>query len=303
MKKAVVTGGLGFIGFHLCSRLLENGVETIAVDDKSAAEKNNYEQKIDYFGRNALFTFIEEKIENVPKKTFGKDCHAVFHLAGDQPNETTWSRLHETVESTICRLKSAAEVAEKSGSTFIVASSTDVYGEAAGEISESSKTEPSSALGVVYMAIETFIKDRMKNSGASSVILRMPEVYGPWQPQSGSFHELIVSELKGETLDRESTKPGNDVIYVDDVIEGLILAASFKDKFGLFNIASGKSDEWFKGKQMILGETTGENKREDSGGMFYSITKADKELGFIPKVPVETGIIKQKREIEKNREG
>lgn len=278
MNKTVVTGGLGFIGFHLCQHLLEEGVETIIIDDRSGAGgQEDYEEKIGYFGRNALFTDLEKKMEQVSPDTFDGNPDVIFHLAGPVTTDIAWQSLHQKVKVALCQLKAAVGTAKETGARLVVVSSTDVYG-GEGRISETSGLDPETALGVVYIALETYLK----KAGIPTIILRVPEVYGPGQPKSGSFHQLLDRTNKNDV----KVKPASDVIFVGDVVKALMSAAASDRKFDIYNITSGKNGEWYKGKRIITGECM-----DNSGAkIFYSNEKAKEQLGFNPETAIETGI-------------
>ncbi|GAB3206549.1 NAD-dependent epimerase/dehydratase family protein [Marinactinospora thermotolerans] len=123
--KAVVTGGAGFIGSHLCDYLVAHGHEVVVLDDLSTGSERNLEQLIG----NPAFELVKGSI--LDKSLVGDlvgDCDTVFHLAAavgvhtivDKPLQSLRINLHGT--------ENVVEAAASHGARFLVASTSEVYG-------------------------------------------------------------------------------------------------------------------------------------------------------------------------------
>lgn len=273
MEKAVLTGALGFVGFHLCNRLLEEGIDVVAIDEKQSDEQ------LDYFGRNALFTFFDGRSKEVPPHDALTDADVCFHLE-------TLSREEGSVQHTVKRMnrkiRAMISAFPETPPFFIVASSTAVYGSQSGEIDESVKPAPNTAFGRICRAQESLLAD----CGIPLSVLRFPEVYGPGQPATGSFHRLLRGCDPGRT--------GDDVLFIDDAAEALFLAGHATVP-GTFNVASGKPGQWERGKRYILGESAS---CTTNGETCFNIEKAKAAFGFIPRMGIEEGIDRQKERMK-----
>lgn len=106
MEKAVVTEALGIIGFHLCQRLLEEGVEVLAIDDLS--DKRDKEERLHYFGRNALFSFLDREKNNFSFDEVIKGSDVYFHLTDASPDCLT-QELQGQIDDVVDKLFVAAE--------------------------------------------------------------------------------------------------------------------------------------------------------------------------------------------------
>lgn len=280
LQKAVVTDALGFIGFHLCRRLLDEGIEVAAIDDLGT-EKRQKENRMDYFGRNALFTFIDGKIGEVSLKEAFEGTDVCFYLAGESFTAGRQRNLYKSI-STLCRkVRALADAAGEQPPHVIYASSTDVYGRVSGKVDESAELSPTTPHGILSLTEEAILLD----GGLPVTVLRLPEVYGPGQPSSGGFHQL----LSGGSFGHEPV----DVLYIDDAIEAFLLAAA-QPVSGIFNVASGKPGEWHRGMEYILGEMGSDVRHDET---WFSIEKAERTFGFTPKVAIKEGIDKQKKQM------
>ncbi|MFP3470731.1 GDP-mannose 4,6-dehydratase, partial [Micrococcus sp. SIMBA_144] len=82
MKKVFITGGLGFIGYHLTDFLLNKGIEVVGIDGKvEERRKAEYEMKEMMLLRNANYKQINSRIEEASLDHLSKDCDTIFHLS------------------------------------------------------------------------------------------------------------------------------------------------------------------------------------------------------------------------------
>ncbi|HEU5139074.1 MAG TPA: NAD-dependent epimerase/dehydratase family protein [Bacillales bacterium] len=280
MKKAVVTEALGFIGFHLCDRLLEEGIEVTAIDNlANGRNKEEKENKLDYFGRNALFDFHDGEVKDISMRQPFKEADVCFCLTPCflQEEEEMHTALHDAFENV--RIFND-ETANENNPVFILASSTDIYGRVSGEIEESEIISPITMMGMMAVVHESLLDFRE----LPLLVLRLPEIYGPGQPSAGSLHQLLQGETPSEAP--------LDLLYVKDAIEAFIGAAQ-KPVTGTYNIASGRSNQWKMAKDFIKGEglSTGEDKSEE---IRFCIDKARNTFGFQPRTSLEEGIEEQR---------
>lgn len=299
MKKVVVTGALGFIGFSLCNRLLEKGFEVIGIDgmiDKNMREL--YEEKLLWFGRNTLFQFIDKKIEDIDlDDTFAK-VDTVYHLAAATRREGHWSGLRTKIEDNV-ELTGKVISACNENKKLIFTSSTQVYGERTGIITEKTPLNPITPDSITKMAAELLIKSRYSEQSVPYMIFRLPTIYGPWQRTDTTYSQLIVNDLKSLKTNVESDHITEDVLYIDDILDTLI-AAGFKKTYKneIYNLSTGKFNEWYRGKAIITNERYTLPKDERMQ-IVISNEKVTNHFGFKSCTDLKTGIEAQKIHIKK----
>ncbi|MDN4523674.1 NAD-dependent epimerase/dehydratase family protein [Fictibacillus fluitans] len=286
MKRAVVTGAAGFIGSHLCTKLLEDEIEVVGIDSASSTEK------LDYIGRNANFELINEQIEQVDLKKIIKKADAVFHLAcGVRPNEE-WNDIEDKVKQHIHSTRLLIQAMPSKSVKLIYASSYDVYGKKSGKVTETSSANPETLFGLIKLTEENYIRMAAANHPVSYVILRFPTIYGPWQPVEMTFQQIInVNEQERDTMDIQKDSITEDVIYVDDAVRALRLAAEKGEKRTIYNIGSGTSGEWRKGLKLL--SIKEEDFPKEKRNMVVAGEKAQQELGFQSNIDIEEGLKRQ----------
>ncbi len=123
--KALVTGGAGFIGSHLCERLLADGSEVAVIDDLSTGRSSNIEGIMDDPG----FTFVEASVRNAEVlEPLVKKCDVIFHLAAAVGVQLIVDKPVQTIETNIHGTEIVLEIANKYKRRVLLASTSEVYG-------------------------------------------------------------------------------------------------------------------------------------------------------------------------------
>ncbi len=297
MKKVIVTGALGFIGHHLCTRLLEDGVEVVGIDNiQDSPNRALYEYKYDLIGRNSLFHFLDSKMETINFPSLVNNVDVVFHLGAATRQENSWRDLEEIIAQNVKVTKDIAIACTK-GPRLIFASTVLVYGERTGKIMENSPKNPITPYGLTKMTAESILHEQFKKNKLQFVTLRLPIVYGPWQREDMTYHQLLKAKILKQHPVYKKDRTTLDVIYISDVIDGFILAATKSNVDNqAFNIVSGKKHEWFRGIDIIL-----HSKIEKPNNPLLEVSvsneKAKKLLGFNPKVTLEEGLKLQEKQM------
>ncbi|WP_017726901.1 NAD-dependent epimerase/dehydratase family protein [Halalkalibacterium ligniniphilum] len=294
MQKAVITGALGFIGFHLCEHLVQEGVEVIAIDDTRGPHTQEvYEEKQLRIGRNALFTFVNQRVEDCNLTKLLKGADVIFHLAAATKSDSKWPYLPEVIKTNVHVTKTLLHACVPPA-RFIYASTVEVYGDRVGLITERTPTNPSSSYGVTKLASEEIVKNEARKKGLDYIILRLPTVYGPWQRDDMTYQQILVGKEQ-MTEDRSTL----DVLYIDDVIEGLLLAAKTKAVGEVFHLTTGKENLWYKGKSYLLNNKT---LTKPLHKVSLCPKKAKTQLGFEAKMSLSEGLEKQREHVTKWQE-
>jgi nucleoside-diphosphate-sugar epimerase len=302
--KIVVTGGAGFIGSHLCARLLDDGHKVLCVDNLITGSIDN----IAALRNHPHFTFLQHDIT----QPFTYDAEAIFHLASpaspvgylDHPIETILVNSQGTYQM--------LEMARKQRAAFLVSSTSEVYGDPqihpqseeywgnVNPIGPRACYDESKRLG------ETLTMEYYRQFQLNARIVRIFNTYGPnSQIEDGRMiPNFITRALKNEPLtiygDGSKTR---SICYVSDLVEGLLLAMFKPGTAGeVFNLGNTEELTVFDFAQLIIRLCNAsstikfESQRiDDPERRRPNITKAQQILGWQPQVSMEEGL---KRTIE-----
>jgi UDP-glucose 4-epimerase len=229
MRTVGVTGAAGFIGSHLCQRLLAEGVEVIGVDDLSRGSLLNLESCLD----NSAFRL--EKFDCTRRRelraTFD-GCDAIVHLAAQKIPRYGGALM--TLEANVAGVNAASSAALALDADLVIASTSDVYGNAPAPLVEDGPvllgppTTRRWAYAVSKLYDEHVALALAEERGLKVTILRLFNVYGPqnhlswWGGPVVTFAEAL---LDGEMM--EIHGDGQQVrtfTYVSDTVEGIVRA-------------------------------------------------------------------------------
>ena len=296
----LVTGGSGFIGTHLVSRLAGSG-ERIRVFGRSFQSLSRVAKGSAMpveFSQGSLLD--EEAVADAMKSV-----EVVYHLAGvGTPSSTSTAHseiLDVNVKGTLCVLDAARRAGVR---RVIFASSASVYGDSP----ESPKTEtmipsPLSPYAISKLAGEHLCSAYQQRYGLESIMLRYFNVYGPFQDQLGQTPMVIPKFLRALSSHERVTLFGDgmytrDFIYVEDAVDAALAAASTRTGIGqTFNIGSGqpiaiahiltKIAAYLGVDPQVQFEPSRPGDVKES---VADITRARTLLGFTPNVSFDDGI-------------
>lgn len=220
----LITGGAGFIGSHLCKRLVKEGHQVVAVDNLSNGSLDNLKE----LEGNPHFTFYEFDVNNTIKlrSVFGTyPFDMVFHMAANadvnKGEESPQVDYENTLQTTLSVLEMMRVFEIKK---FFFASSSTVYGNAEDRLQDHrSIMRPISHYGAAKLASEAFVSSFSSLHNFQVWIARFSNAVGPNMAR-GVIHDLIL-KLKSnpKTLevygDGTQTKP---YIWIDDLIDGVM---------------------------------------------------------------------------------
>lgn len=304
-KRAIVTGGAGFIGSHVVDALLADGDEVTVVDDLSAGDRRRVASQaalevldiVDLAALSALFDRVEPD--------------AVFHLAAqasvvasvEDPNRDC----EVNVQGTLNVLETAG-----SHSAPVVFTSTGgaLYGDAAPmPTPEDRIPAPLSPYGASKWAAEAYVNTWSLSSGIPHAVARLGNVYGPRQSPHGEAgvvaifsHHLYTG--KAPRLYGHG-KPTRDYVYVGDVVSALLAASG---KSGTYNVATGVETDvmtiWNE-LQAVAEQSGAPGAAPDPGSLqpeladlrpgelqhsCLDVSRAQRELGWTPRVSIADGL-------------
>ncbi|MFD0675762.1 MULTISPECIES: NAD-dependent epimerase/dehydratase family protein [unclassified Paenibacillus] len=300
----LVTGASGFIGSHLCERLLQNENNNVIGLDayiKSSTPVKARKYNLSRILQHPRFTFIKQDLLKINWENLLPNIDVVYHLAGIPGVRSSWGKdfktyIRNNIEATQHLLEGCRQFPVKK---FIYASTSSVYGEKTGQVSESASTEPLSPYGVSKLTGEQLCKVYAHNDNIPVVILRFFTVYGPRQRPDMAFHRFINHILQNKPItiygDGNQTR---DFTYVEDCVTAVAAAATAEGIIGETINIGGKErasvlecisiiEEIFgtKADRQYMGKAYGEPRHT-----WADISKAQSLLGYEPKIDLRQGL-------------
>ena len=302
--RALVTGAAGFIGSHLCDRLISDGWEVVALDsflsyyDVSEKESN----AADLMERGLVIEELDLIDADLGRLLEGVDV--VFHQAGQPGVRTSWADLPSYTNNNILATQKLLEASKSQPlRRFVFASSSSVYGEALSyPTTEDTSPKPISPYGVTKLAAEHLCSVYSRNWNVPVAILRYFTVYGPRQRPDMAMHRLIEAALSGTPFPLFGTGSQiRDFTYVGDVVRANLAAAIGDPPAGsVVNVAGGDAAsiskviaivERITGRQVALHRASPQaGDVERTGG---STARALALIGWSPAVSVADGLQRQ----------
>jgi len=300
MKKAVVTGGAGFIGSHITDALVEGGFEVHVVDNYAGGKR------ADRMNPKAAYHEVDVRdYETLAPIVAGAEY--VFHEAAlprvqfsiENP-ELTFS---VNVGGTVSVLRAAAEGGVK---RVVYAASSSAYGDQATlPLSEDLPAQPKSPYGLQKYIGELSCRLWSEVYGLSTVSLRYFNVYGPKFDPDGAYALVIGKFLKQKkegtplTITSDGTQT-RDYTHVQDVVRANLLAAESANvgKGEVVNIGAGRNVSVNDLAALIGGPSVHIAARLEPHDTLADNRKAKELLGWEPRVRLEDGIMALKEEMK-----
>lgn len=307
----IVTGAAGFIGSHLCEKLLDIGHSVIGIDSfTDFYPKYIKEQNIRPLLKKDKFEFIAKDIHEYDLSKLMKKAGCVFHLAAQAGVRTSWGQnfsiyTKNNIEATQKLLETAKDVKLEK---FIYASSSSVYGFCPElPMLETSPCFPYSPYGVTKLAAENLCSLYFRNYGVPCVSLRFFTVYGPGQRPDMAFHKFFKAIIDNKPISIYGDgKQTRDFTYIDDIIEANVASLTRGKPGEVYNLGGGnrkKLEDIFpileKVTQKKIKITWEDWQLGDVPHTFANIEKARKELNFQPKTKVDDGLEEEWKWIQK----
>jgi nucleoside-diphosphate-sugar epimerase len=303
VRRSFVTGCAGFIGSHVCDRLVELGHEVVGLDaftdyyDRADKERNIAGTRL-----SPLFRLIESDVFAAPLEHLLDGVDFVFHLAGQPGVRPSWGADFELyTRQNMLTTQHLLEACKRTGvRRMVFSSSSSVYGDATDlPVHEDSLTRPVSPYGVTKLAAEQLCLLYHRSFGVPAVILRYFTVFGPRQRPDMAFHRFIAQADAGEPIsvhgDGAQTR---DFTHVSDVVDATVQAALSKGATGnVYNIAGGTRvtlNEAIAAIARTTGRTVevdyGPRQVGDARDTYADISRARQHLAYDPRVSLEQGI-------------
>ena len=292
--KSIITGGAGFIGSHLCERLVDEGHEVIVLDNFSLGKKNNL-KKI----KNKI-TIVKRDIRNLNSiNNLFKGMQNVFHLAALAdivPSIENPDDYYSTnVTGTYNVLKASINNKVK---RFIYSASSSCYG-IPNEFptKETSKISPQYPYALTKRLGEELVIHFANIYNLNATSLRLFNVYGPRARTSGNYGAVFGVFLAQKIARKPFTIVGDgkqtrDFTFVSDVIDAMVKVSKKKNlRENIFNVGSGKTISINRIAKLLGGDKKRIPKRPSEPDItFADISKITRKTGWKPKISIKDGI-------------
>lgn len=296
--RTLVTGGAGFLGSHLCDRLIKDGHDVICMDNYFTGRKSNVLHLID----NPHFELVRHDVT----QPFMFEVDQIFNLACPASPPHYQHNPIKTTKTSVLGAMHCLGLAKRIGARVFQASTSEVYGDP--EIHPQPESYKGSVNPIGIRACydegkrvaETLFFDYHRQHGVDIRVARIFNTYGPRMlPDDGRVvSNFIVQALRGEDLtiygDGTQTR---SFCFADDLIEGFIRLMNHDQLTGPVNLGNPGEFTMLELAEQILKKVGGKSKLtfhplpgDDPKQRCPDISLASKELGWKPKISLDQGL-------------
>lgn len=304
--KILVTGAAGFIGSYLCEKLLKDPINRIiGVDSFIGPTPINLKQfNLQSLKNQPRFQFIEMDLMTADLDNLLNEVDIIYHLAGMPGVRSSWGNDFDPyVRNNILVTQRLLEAAKNKNLTkFIYASTSSIYGEKSGKVSEESIPTPLSPYGITKLTGEHLCHVYYKSFGVPIVVVRFFTVYGPRQRPDMAFHRFIAQILKEEpiTIYGDGTQ-SRDFTFISDCVDATSAVLNQDHLIGRTINIGGKERASINEIIRILEQLTGKkakiNYTQKVNGepkhTWADITLAQTLLHYNPKISLIEGLARE----------
>lgn len=299
-QRVVVTGGAGFIGSHLVSKLVESGNEVVVIDILLRGNKIPHDifKKVEF---HKVDVTDREKVIEISK---GADI--IYHFAAILGVDIVADNPIETMETEVNGMQSVAAAAIQNQIKKIVyASTSGVYGHLALEksVDEEILVDPRTSYAMAKRYNEIYLASLYEEKGIHSVAIRFFNVYGLRQDNRMVIPRFFEQALANDPITVFGTgEQTRDFTYVDDAVKASILLGVNGKGFEIFNVANERESTIGEVASLIKELTNSKSeikyidapkKRYDYevGRRFGSSAKLENHIGYKPNTRLREGLL------------
>ncbi len=298
--RILVTGGAGFIGSHLCERLLRDGNEVLCLDNFFTGSKRNILHLMDIAGFELVRHDITQPILLEVDRIYNLACPA-------SPIHYQYNPV-KTIKTSVLGAIHMLGLAKRVKARVLQASTSEVYGDPLVHPQNEDYWGNVNSIGIRSCydegkrVAETLMMDYHRQNNVDIRILRIFNTYGPRMAENDGrvVSNFIIQALRGENItvygDGEQTR---SFCYVDDLVEGMIRMMERDGFIGPVNMGNPAETTILEFARRIIAMTGSRSEvvfrplpADDPRQRQPDITKARKELGWEPHVDIETGLKK-----------
>ena len=306
--KILVTGGLGFIGHNVVSRLEEQGHDIVIADTQSTynivpeseiaylvAERRKKIRtdriySIDMVDRAGIHWLVAQHRPDIVVHLASFPRQKVVNADAPAGSRVMSEGLLNLLEASVTN----------SVGRFVYASSSMIYGDfhdsGADGIDESHACRPLGQYGIMKLAGEWLVRDYTVRTGMAHTIVRPSAVYGPLDVEDRVISKFLIRAMRGQEIQVRGANELLDFTYVGDTADGIVAALQSEQAVNrTYNIARGSSRTLLEAAQIVVNLTQrGTIRILDPDPAFPSrgqlnISAAQKDFGYAPNMDIEQG--------------
>lgn len=301
MKRILITGGAGFIGSHLCERLLNEGNEVICLDNFFTGSKDNIRHLLD----NNRFELVRHDVT----KEYYAEVDQIYNMACPaSPPHYQYNPI-KTIKTSVLGVTNMLGLAKRCRATILQASTSEVYGNPLVHPQTEDYWGNVNPIGIRSCydegkrCAETLMMDYHRQNNVDTRIIRIFNTYGPnMDPNDGRVvSNFIVQALQNKdiTMYGDGTQT-RSFCYVSDLVDGIVKMMNNEQKFiGPVNLGNPSERTVYDLAELIIKLTNSNSKikfaplpQDDPLQRKPDISLAKKELCWEPKVDIEEGLLK-----------
>ncbi len=300
-KRILVTGGAGFLGSHLCDRLIEKGHDVICMDNLFTGNKNNIRHLIG----NNHFEFVRHDVT----EPYYAEVDEIYNLACPaSPVHYQYNPI-KTMKTSFLGAMNMLGLAKRTRAKIFQASTSEVYGDPHVHPQKESYWGNVNPIGIRSCydegkrSAETLFMDYHRQHNLKIKIVRIFNTYGPrMHPEDGRVvSNFIVQSLKGQDITVYGEgKQTRSFCYCDDLVNGFMMLMDSKEQLiGPVNMGNPNEFTILELAEKVIKLTGTKSKiiykplpSDDPMQRQPDISIAKKELNWEPKIQLEEGLIK-----------
>jgi UDP-glucose 4-epimerase len=304
IKRAIVTGGAGFIGSHMVDLLIKKNFHVTVIDNFIGGHKNNIKHHL----KNKNFKFVKLDICKIDSNKYSlfKNVDYVYHFAGisaimpsiERPSEY----MNVNIQGTVQVLEASRKAKVKK---FVYAASASCYGLNNSEIDEKTKISTEHPYALSKFLGENAVLHWGKVYNIPVNVIRIFNAYGTRVRTTGAYGAVFAVFFKQKTQNKPLTVVGDgkqerDFVYVTDVVNAFYLASITKKSHNIYNVGTGSPQKIITLAKLIGGKINyipirhGETKKSKA-----DVRKIKRELKWKPEVSFKEGVNKMMNEFYK----
>lgn len=287
--KILLTGASGFLGFNLLNRLIKENVPYIAISKHGDT-------------KNRIYKLDLNNILKVKQFVSSNKFSLVIHLAGyvnlNREYAVAKKCIEDNVLGTLNLLEACKDISLK---RFIYSSTEEIYGKNQIPYLENQIPLPPSPYSISKLTSENLIRYYSNSNHFESVILRLATVYGPYMNNTKFISKAITNALANRTIELNSGQKKRNYIYIDDVIDALLLSyrISLSTKTITINVGqktSTKLSDFINKVLNISGSSSRvlygaiPERTSESSEWLMDLSLAKEILNWSPKIDLDNGI-------------
>jgi nucleoside-diphosphate-sugar epimerase len=298
----LVTGAAGFVGSHLCERLLSDGHTVVGIDCFTAYyERSLKESNLSVSQQDERFELIEADLVAAGIESLLEGVDGVFHLAAQPGVRLSWDRFDLYLRHNVLATQRLLESVRHRPVPVVYASSSSIYGLVERlPIREEDRANPISPYGATKLAAEHIMSLYGREFGIPVVSLRYFTVYGPRQRPDMAFTRFLRAAIAGEPVEvLGDGEQSRDFTFVSDAVDATVRAIGATPG-SRYNVGGGSRATINQVIEIIrevsgrpLAVKHGPRAAGDMAHTWANTDRARRELGWKPRTELGAGLAAQ----------